>query len=60
MENKCYQSTNEDLRKSDLEHYENLSTECHHWSSGIPRAINFYYDYKSLSIWEKIKLSFKK
>ena len=60
MENKCYQATNEDLRKSDLEHYEKLSTECHHWSSGIPRAINFYYDYKSMSIWEKIKLAFKK
>ena len=43
MENKCYQATNEDLRKSDLEHYEKLSTECHHWSSGIPRAIEFYY-----------------
>ena len=60
MENKCYQATNEDLRKSDLEHYEKLATECHHWASGIPRAINFYYDYKSMSIWEKIKLLFKK
>ena len=60
MENKCYQATNEDLHKSDLEHYEKLSTECHHWSSSIPRAINFYYDYKSMGIWEKIKLAFKK
>jgi len=50
MEDKCYQATNEDLRKSDLKHYEKLSTKCHHWSSGVPRAINFYYDYKSMSI----------
>ena len=60
MEDKCYQATNEDLRKSDLKHYEELSTKCHHWSNGVPRAINFYYDYKSMSIWQKIKLAFKK
>jgi hypothetical protein len=60
MGNKSYQSTNEDLRKSALEHYEKLSTECHYWSSGIPKAINFYYDYKEMSLWKKIKLAFKK
>ena len=37
----------EDLRKSDLEHYEEASTAAHHWSSGIPRAINYYYDMHS-------------
>ena len=60
MEDKCYQSTNEDLRKSALEHYEELSNKCCHWSSNVPRAINFYYDYKEMNLWEKIKLAFKK
>ncbi len=59
MTEQCYESTNEDLRKSALEHYEKLSRECHHWSSAIPKAINFYYDYRSMSIWKKIKLAFK-
>ncbi len=58
-EEKCYQATNEDLRKSDLGHYDELSTKCHHWSSGVPRAINFYYDYKSMTLWQKLKLAFK-
>lgn len=56
---KCFQSTQEDLRQSDLKHYDELSTKFHHWSSGIPRAINFYYDYQTMSLWNKIKLAFK-
>lgn len=50
----------EDLRESDLKHYEEASTSIHHWSSNIPRAINFYYDYKQMSLWNKIKLAFKR
>ena len=46
MTEQCYESTNEDLRQSALEHYEKLSRECHYWSSKIPEAINFYYDIK--------------
>lgn len=34
-----------DLRKSDLDHYEKASSAVNHWSSGVPRAINFYYDH---------------
>tara|TARA_R110000803_G_scaffold131141_7_gene198442 strand:- start:49 stop:258 length:210 start_codon:yes stop_codon:yes gene_type:complete len=49
----------EDLRKSDLEHYDKASTKIHHWSSGVPRAINFYFDYKQMNFWSKIKLAFK-
>ncbi len=60
MEDKCYQATNEDLRKSDLEHYEELSRKCLIWSSTVPKAINFYYDYKNMSILQRIKLAFKK
>jgi hypothetical protein len=60
VEDKCYQATNEDLRKSALEHYEELSNKCCHWSNDVPRAINFYYDYKEMNLWEKIKLAFKK
>lgn len=49
----------EDLRKDDLKHYDEAATKIHCWSSGVPRAINFYYDYKQLSFWDKIKQAFK-
>jgi len=49
----------EDLRNSDLKHYEEASTKIHHWSSGVPRAINFYYDYHQMSFWNRIKTAFK-
>ena len=60
MEDKAYQTPIEDLRKGDLEHYEEAATKIHCWSSGVPRAINFYYDYQKMSFWQKIKLAFKK
>ena len=56
---KCYNATQEELKNSDLEHYEKLSNECHHWSSGVPRAIKFYYDYQQMSLYQKIVLAFK-
>jgi hypothetical protein len=49
----------EELRQSDLKHYDELSTQCHHWSSGVPRAINFYYDYKQMNLIQRIILAFK-
>ena len=58
-EEKTYQATMSDLRNQDLRHYEKLSNKALHWSSGIPRAINFFYDYQQMSIWERIMLSFK-
>jgi hypothetical protein len=33
-----------DLRRSALAHYDEISAQAHHWSSVIPRAINFYFD----------------
>jgi hypothetical protein len=59
MEVRTYKTPLEDLRNSDLEHYEEASTKIHHWSSGIPRAINFYYDYKSLNFLGKIMFAIK-
>lgn len=49
----------EELRQSDLKHYDELSTKCNHWSSGLPRAINFYYDYKQMNLIQRIILAFK-
>ena len=49
----------EDLREYDLTHYDYLASKCHHYTNTIPRAINFYYDYKSMNIWQRIKLAFK-
>lgn len=60
MKDKCCQASIEDLKKSDLEHYNDLSTKCLNWSSNVPKAINFYYDYREMSLWKKIKLAFKK
>ena len=56
---KCLQASQDDLKKSDLKHYDELSTKSHNWSSGIPRAINFYYDYQKMSLIQKLLLSFK-
>jgi hypothetical protein len=49
----------EDLRQSDLQHYDELSTKFNHWVSGVPRAINFYYDYKKMNLIQRIILAFK-
>jgi len=59
MENRACQTPLEDLRERDLKHYDDASTSIHHWSSGVPRAINFYYDYKQMSLWDKLVLAFK-
>ena len=43
MDNNTAEATLDDLMKSDLAHYEEISTKACHWSSGVPRAIKFYY-----------------
>lgn len=40
----CYETPNGQLRDDALKHYESLASECCHWNSVIPKAINFYYD----------------
>ena len=57
-ENKTKQTPLKDLRESDLELYDRGASAIHHYSSGIPKAINFYYDYKQLSNWRKFLLIF--
>lgn len=54
----AYIASQDELKQSDLRHYEKLSTECHHWSSGVPRAIEFYYEYQKMTLFQKIKLVF--
>jgi len=54
----AYIASQDELKQSDLRHYEKLSTECHHWSSGVPRAIEFYYEYQKMTLFQKIKLAF--
>jgi hypothetical protein len=49
----------EELRKYDLQHYDELSTKCNNWSNGLPRVINFYYDYKQMNLIKRIILAFK-
>ena len=48
-----------DLEQSALEHYEKASSAIHHWSSDIPKAIKFYYKWKQLNFWGRLKLTFK-
>jgi hypothetical protein len=49
----------EDLRNEDLEHYDTLSFNAVHFKNSIPRAINFYYDYKQMNLIQRIILAFK-
>ena len=56
---KCNQSSQEDLKKYDLKHYDELATKSYHWTSSVPKAINFYYDYKKMSLIQKLLLAFK-
>ncbi len=58
-EEQAYQTPIADLRNSDLNHYEEASSSIHHWSSGVPKAINFHYDYLKMGRWDRIKLAFK-
>lgn len=44
--NQAFETPIEDLRKSALDHYDELATKACHFSSDIPKAINFYYDSK--------------
>ena len=54
----AYIASQDELKQSDLNHYDRLSTESHHWSSGVPRAIEFYYEYQKMTLFQKIKLAF--
>ncbi len=58
--NKPVQTPIEDLKRSALKHYDEAATIAHHWNNQIPRAIEFFYDYKQMSLWQKIKLAFTK
>jgi len=59
MEERACQTPLEDLRKDALKHYDEASTKIHCWQSGIPNAINFYWGYKQMSLWQKLKQAFK-
>lgn len=48
----------EDLKNSALKHYQEASISIHHWNSDIPKAIKFYYNYKQMNFFEKIKQLF--
>jgi len=54
----AYIASQDELKQSDLTHYDELSKKCHHWSSGVPRAIEFYYEYQKMTLFQKIKLAF--
>jgi hypothetical protein len=59
-EDRTIQTPLNDLRQRDLEHYNEASTKLYFWKSGIPTAINFYWDYKQMNFLQKIKQAFKK
>jgi hypothetical protein len=47
----------EELRNEDLQHYDVLSFK--NYKNSIPRAINFYYDYIQMNLFQRIILAFK-
>ena len=59
MKERTYQTPLEDLRKDALQHYEEAATKIHCFQSGVPQAINFYWDYREMTFWQKIKLILK-
>jgi len=59
MENRTCNTPLEDLREDALKHYDEAATSIHHHSSGVPQAINFYWNYKQMSFWGKIRQAFK-
>jgi hypothetical protein len=55
MESK--KTPSEELRNEDLVHYDTLSFK--NYKNSIPRAINFYYDYRQMNLFQRIILAFK-
>lgn len=49
----------EDLRNEDLDHYDTLSYNAVHFTNSIPRAINFYYNYQKMNLFQRIIFAFK-
>ena len=47
MENRNAKTPDVDLMESALKHYNEASSTIHHFDSGVPRAIKFYYRNKS-------------
>ena len=57
--NQACQTPTKDLKIHALKHYEEASLSIHCWLNSIPKAITFYYDYQTLTLWNKIKLAFQ-
>lgn len=47
----------EELKNEDLQHYDTLSFK--NYKNSIPRAINFYYNYRQMNLIQRIILAFK-
>lgn len=45
MKDKPEETPIADLRRAALRHYDDLTSNRHHYLSSVPTAINFYYDY---------------
>ena len=51
----------EELRQSDLQHFDALAyNDYKSHRNSILRAINFYYDYRQMNLFQRIILAFKK
>ena len=55
-ENKTYKNPIEEQRKEALKHYEEVSSQCHHWSSFVEAAIKAYNPPVSEPVPEKIEV----
>jgi hypothetical protein len=50
----------EELKKEDLQHYDTLSFNSVCFKNSLPRAINFYYNYRQMNLFQRIILALKK
>ena len=53
---KALKTSLEELRNEDLIHYDTVSFK--NYKNSIPRAINFYYDYRQMNLLKRIILAF--
>ena len=46
MSDEAMETPDSEMMESDLRHYEDVSSQACHWSSGVPHAIRFYWENK--------------
>ena len=57
MEEQTNKTPSRDLMEATLNHYEEISTYAHHWSSIIPMAIKHYFKHQWIDVRDKLPIT---